>query len=63
MVDISKKKKRKKENNDIQVMLYCIGALCLNEKHVEEEWSQKNLLAITNKYDPVYKYELVDKPK
>ena len=34
---LAKKKKRKKENNDIQVMLHCIGALCLNEKHVEEE--------------------------
>ena len=47
-------------------MVHSIGALWLNEKHVEEKWGQKNLLAITNKYDSEYKkhkYELVDKPK
>ena len=50
----------------MQVMVHSIGALWLNEKHVEENWGQKNLLAIANKYDPVYKkhrYELVDKSK
>ena len=43
-----------------------IGALWLNEKHIEEKLGHKNLPAITNIYDPVYKkqrYELVDEPK
>ena len=63
MVDISKKTY---ENNDIEVIVDGIGALWLNEKHIEEKLGHKNLPVITNKYDPVYKkhrYELVDKPK
>ena len=39
--------------------------LWLNEKHIEEQLGHKNLLAITNKYDKIYKkhrYELVDEP-
>ena len=54
------------ENNDIEVIVDGIGVLWLNEKHIEEKLGHKNLTAITNKYDKVYKkhrYELVDKPK
>ena len=63
MVDISKKTY---ENNDIEVIVDGISTLWLNEKHVEEKLSHKNLPVITNKYDSEYKkhrYELVDKPK
>ena len=54
------------ENNNIEVIVDGIGVLWLNEKHIEEKLGHKNLTAITNKYDKVYKkhrYELVDKPK
>ena len=54
------------ENNDIEVIVGGAGMSWLNEKHIEEKLGHKNLPAITNKYDPVYKkhrYELVDKPK
>ena len=40
--------------------------LWLNEKHIEEKLGHKNLSAITNKYDQVYKkhrYELVENQK
>ena len=63
MVDISKKTY---ENNDIDVIVDGIGTLWVNEKHLEEKLSHKNLPVMTNKYDPVYKkhrYELVDEPK
>ena len=64
MVDITK---ITYENNVIEVIVDDIGMLCwLNEKHIEVKLCHKNLPAITNKYDPVYKkhkYELVDKPK
>ena len=63
MVDISKETY---ECNDTEVIVDGIGTLWLNEKHIEEKLDHKNLPAITNKYDPVYKkhrYELVDKPK
>ena len=49
------------ENNGIEV----IKTLWLNEKHIEEKLGHKNLPAITNKYDKIYKkhrYELVDEP-
>ena len=42
-----------------------VNTLCLNEKHIEEQIGHKNLPAITNKYDKIYKknrYELVDEP-
>ena len=54
------------ENNNIEIIVDGIAILLLNEKHVEEKVSHKNLPVITNKYDQVYKkhrYELVDKPK
>ena len=63
MVDINKKTY---ENNDIEVIVDGIEMSWLNEKHIEEKLDHKNLPAITNKYDSVYKihrYELVDKTK
>ena len=63
MVDITKETY---ECNDTEVIVDGIGTLWLNERHIEEKLGHKNLAAITNKYDPVYKkhrYELVDKPK
>ena len=63
MVDISK---GTYENNDIEVIVHSIGMLWLNEKHIEEKLGLKDLLATSNKYDPVYKkhrYELVNRPK
>ena len=63
MVDINKKTY---ENNSIEVIVGGIDILWLNENHIEEKLGHKNLPAITNKYDPLYKrhrYELGDKPK
>ena len=54
------------ENNDIESIVDGIGTLWLNEKHIEEKLGHKNLPAITNKYDQVYKkhrYELVNEAK
>ena len=39
------------ENNDIVAMVDSIGIFWLNEKHIEENLSHKNLPAITNKYN------------
>ena len=53
------------ENNDIEVIVDSIDTLWLNERHIEKKLSHKNLPAITNKYDEIYKkhrYELVDEP-
>ena len=53
------------ENNDIEVIVDSVNALWLNEKNIEEKLSHKNLSAITNKYDKIYKKhrcELVNKP-
>ena len=57
---------KKHENNSIEVIVGGIDMLWLNENHIEEKLGHKNLPAITNKYDPLYKrhrYELGDKPK
>ena len=43
------------ENNNIETIVDGIGKLWLNEKHIEEKLGHKNLSAITNKYDQVYK--------
>ena len=43
------------ENNDIEAIVDGIGTLWLNEKNIEEKLGHKNLPAITNKYDQVYK--------
>ena len=53
------------ENNDIEVIVDNNGTLWVNEKHIEEKLGHKNLPAITNIYDPVYKkhkYALVNQP-
>ena len=53
------------ENNDIEVIVDSVNTLWLNEKHIEEKLGHKNLPAITNKYNKIYKkhrYELVDEP-
>ena len=53
------------DNNDIEVIVDSIDTLWLNERHIEKKLSHKNLPAITNKYDEIYKkhrYELVDEP-
>ena len=62
MINITKKTF---ENNDIEVIIDGVNTLWLNEKHIEEQLGHKNLPAITNKYDKIYKkyrYELVDEP-
>ena len=62
MIDITKETL---ENNDKEVIIDGVNTLWLNEKHIEEQLSHKNLPAITNKYDKIYKkyrYELVDDP-
>ena len=43
------------ENNGIESIIDDIGALWLNEKHIEEKLGHKNLPAITNKFDQMYK--------
>ena len=43
------------ENNGIEAIVDSMGNLWLNEKHIEEELGHKNVLAVTNKYNPVYK--------
>ena len=53
------------ENNGIEVIVDSVNALWLNEKNIEEKLGHKNLPAITNKQDKIYKkcrYELVNKP-
>ena len=53
------------ENNGIEVIIDSVKTLWLNEKHIEEKLGHKNLPAITNKYNKIYKkhrYELVDEP-
>ena len=53
------------ENNDIEVIADSVNALWLNEKNTEEKLGDKNLPAISNKYDKIYKkrrYELVNEP-
>ena len=43
------------ENNSIEVIIDSVNTLWLNEKHIEEKLGHKNLPAITNKYDEIYK--------
>ena len=52
------------KNNSIEVIVDRVNALWLNEKNIEETFGHKNLPAISNKYNKIYKnsrYELVDK--
>ena len=54
------------ESNSIESIIDGIGTLWLNETHREEKLRHKNLPAITNKYDQMYKrhrHELVNEPK
>ena len=49
--------------NNIEVIVHSVNALWLNERHIGEQLGHKNLPAVTNKYDKIYKkhrYELVD---
>ena len=53
------------ENNGIEVIVDSVNALWLNEKNIEEKLGHKNLPAISNRYDQIYKksrHELVNKP-
>ena len=53
------------ENNDIEVIADSVNALWLNEKNIEEKLGDKNLPAISNKCDKIYKKrrcDLVNKP-
>ena len=53
------------ENNGIEVTVDSVNALWLNEKNIEEKLGHKNLPAITNKYNKIFKkrrHELVNKP-
>ena len=43
------------ENNYIEAILDGTSTLWLNENHIEEKLGHKNLPAIANKYDQVYK--------
>ena len=52
------------ENNGIEVIVDIVNALWLNEKNIEEKLGHKNLPAISNKHNKIYKtcrYELVNK--
>ena len=54
------------ENNNIKAIVDSMGNLWPNEKHIEEELGHKNIPAVTNKYEPVYKkhrYKLVSDPE
>ena len=58
--------KKTYENNGIESIVDDTGTLELNEKHIEEKLGHKNLPAITNKYDQMYKMrrnELVNNSK
>ena len=62
MVNITKESL---ENNDIEVIVDSVNSLWLNERHIEEQLGHKNLPAVTNKYNKLYKkhrYELVGEP-
>ena len=53
------------ENNDIEVIADSVNALWPNERHIDVQLGHKNLPAVTNKYDKIYKkhrYKLVDEP-
>ena len=57
--------KEKLKNNGIEVTVDSVNALWLNEKNIEEKLGHKNLPAITNKYNKIFKkrrHELVNKP-
>ena len=41
------------ENNDIEVIVDSVNALWLNKKNIEEKLGQRNLPAVTNKYEKI----------
>ena len=47
--------KESPENNNIEVIVDSVNALWLNERHIEEQLGHKNLPAVTNKYNEIYK--------
>ena len=52
------------QNNDIEIIVDSANALWLNKRHIKEQLGHKNLPAVTNKYNKLYRkhrYELVDK--
>ena len=54
------------ENNKIEAIVDGNNTLWLNEKHIKEKLGHRNLPAITNKYDQMYKkhkHELVNNPE
>ena len=54
------------ENNNIEAIVDSNNILWLNEKPIEKKLDNKNLPAITNKYDQMYKkhrHELINEPK
>ena len=62
MIDITKKTL---ENNGTEVIVGSVNTLWLNEKNIEEKLGHRNLSAVTNWRNKIYKkrrYELVDKP-
>ena len=57
--------KKTLEKKGIEVIVDSADALWLNEKNIEKKLGHKNLPAITNKYNKIYRkcrYELVNKP-
>ena len=53
------------ENNGIEIIVDSGNALWLNEKNIEKKLGRKNVPAISNKYNKIYKkhrYELINKP-
>ena len=52
MVNITKESL---ENSNIEVIVDSVNALWLNERHIEEQLGHKNLPAVTNKYNEIYK--------
>ena len=57
--------KKTLKNNDIELIVDSVNVLWLNEKNIEGKLDHKNLPAISNKYDKIYKksrYKLVNKP-
>ena len=43
------------ENNDIEVKVDSANSFWLNEKNIKEKLGHKNLTAISNKYNKIYK--------
>ena len=57
--------KKTLQNNEIEVIVDSVNVLWLNEKNIEAKLDHKNLPAISNKYNKIYKkprYKLVNKP-